>query len=543
MNDEAQPAALDWSVDGEPPKAILVWPYLVFHWAVQSIMPVMRERYGTRFLIAVPNDNMADRYHAHLTDRDELIRFPNFHEAADVSVAEDEIYDLARDNEARYGVNYMRDIIQLDRRWFTKLSSMAPNSIFGEMEPPTLARMFDAINRTFVWSEELFEQHQIDLFLGWPLTFQDACCTYVAQKRDILVTYPYPAKLEDRVFWASGAFTASFQHNEAFERVTEVEPFDVESLISPAVPVKLRHDKVSDLYTTRRIARDIATLIYKDLRRIAADIRHRRKFWASRPINLRRIITTKLRTWRFFHRYCRLCESDLDALARRPFVFYAFHQEPEFTVQGQAKDYNDQMAIVRQIAKSLPAGFNVVIKEHVTLGFRNLSYYQELTAFPNVLMAHPDIPGPKLVGRSHAVASLRGTVTLEAALLGKPALVFVPGTEFSMLSNTRLVPSLAKLVECLAEIAKPVSAQMRKCYHDDGARFRTAVKEMSFSAPPLYSTDGSLLPPETAARAVDLLVRLNNLFRQRGGKPSRPRRRPSASGSPLGSAENRSGQL
>ena len=162
----------------------------------------------------------------------------------------------------------------------------------------------------------------------------------------------------------------------------------------------------------------------------------------------------------------------------------------------------------------MPAGVNLVIKEHVTLGQRHLAYYEELLAFPNVQMAHPDIPGPELVARARAVISLRGTVTLEAALLGKPALVFVPDTEFSVLSSAMVVPSLAELADYLAQVVSVPSEETARKYRDDAARYRAAVREISFPAAPFYTLDRSLLERPLAERAVDLLVRLNNLHRR-----------------------------
>jgi hypothetical protein len=474
----------------------------------------MRRRYGTRFVVLAVHDRIADEYKDDLSRDDEIIQVPSFEEMLSKKNPNcNEIYDLARKNEKKYAINYMRDIIQLDRGLYSKFSGIAPNSIFGTMQAPAFDSINDAINNSFTWIEEILVTREIDLVLGWPLGLQEACCVYAAEHHGILVSYPYPAKLANRAFWASGPFTSSFQHREAISRLGAVKAFDPANLASPASPIHLARGPAGMRYSARIVALDVVRSIYEHLSLALRDTLEGRAFWRVQRASLRRTISVKLRSWLFYKRFRAMCVSDLDAISARPFVFYAFHQEPEFTVQGQSKNFNDQGAIVRQIAKSLPAGMRVVIKEHSTLGYRNLNFYRELTAFPNVIMADPNIPGTQLVERSVAVASLRGTVTLEAALFGKPALVFVPDTEFAVLSNTKTVMSLAELGEILSEIAEPLSAQRQLAFKVDGARFRAAVEEISFEADSMFSKSRALLPPDVAERAVELLVRLNNLFR------------------------------
>lgn len=514
MDKRVDQSSLSWTIDGEPPKMVLLWPYMIFHWAFQSIMPVLRQRYQTRFVLAVPNAELGQQYSRFLSEDDVVVIIPSLDELQNTQQSStNDTFQIARQNEKKFGINYTRDIVQLDRLLSTNWFGIAPNSHFGNLEPPPLEVVVESINNCFSWMDLLFDKYEFDLFLGWPISLQDACCTYIAQHRGILVTYPYVSKLDDLTYWASGPFTTDFQHREAFERLESFEAYDPTFMHAPAVPVHLaRKTNTSELYATRRIMLDILRTTYEHLSHILIDIRKGRSFWPSRITSWRRTMFMILNSWSFYKKFSRLCIDDLDEISRRPFVFYAFHQEPEYTVQAQAKDFNDQGAIVRQIAKSLPAGVNLVIKEHATLGFRPLRYYQDLARFPNVVLAHPDIPGHKLVEKSLAAVSLRGTVTLEAALWGKPALVFVPDTEFSILSNTRTVSSLAELVDCLKDIAEPLPPDTQEKYREDGARFREAIREISFPGTSMFSKDGSLLTEQDAGRAVDLLVRLNNLF-------------------------------
>ena len=495
------------------PKNVLVWPYLVHHWAVQSVMPVMRRRYGTRFTILCQGRNIAEQYRGFMGPDDTAESVPD-PKAAEIS-SEDAVYSLARANETRYGIHYIRDVVQLDRTLFTKASGIAPFSIYARDDAPPLVEIFDRINRWLAWSEQLFDRQSFDLFMGWPMAVPDTCCTYVARRRGLLVTHAYPARLENLALWASGPFIADFQHDEAFQRVGKVGEFDLKTLASPDAPARHSAKRVSDLYSGRRVIRDLARLTLERIHHWVLDLRAGRVPWRARRLKFVDVAAARIRTWRFYREFNKLCVSDLAAITKRPFVFFAFQQEPEFTVQAQSRTFNDQQAIVRQLAKSMPAGVNLVIKEHTLVGYRPPSFYRELVAFPNVIMASPDIPGPKLVQQCVAVASLRGTVTLEAALCGKPALLFGGESEFSMLPNVRMVDSLGRLGDVLDEVVEPPPPAKAAEYRGAGGRIREAIRQISFAGDPMNTLDGTLLDAATAERAADLLVRLNTLFHTR----------------------------
>lgn len=510
----SEPNRFAWNVEGEAPQKILISPYFIFRWAIDAIVPELRRRYNARFVILVSNQEARTDYESLLTEDDSIVVLPSFEDEASNATSPPTDFEAARRNEQKYGINYTRDIIQLDRRLFTKPSGIAPNSIFGEMEPPSSHVTITAINKCFDWFAEFFDEHAFDLMIGWPISYQDACCTYEAQHRGLLVTYPYVAKLGNLAYWASGPFTDGFQHRKAFENAASVELYDPTQLKTPKLPVNLAYRvNPSELYSTRRITYNILQSVYEHLTHGILRLRNGTFFKRHSRVKLRSIIRTKINAWRFYKRYSKICIEDIDKLSEQPFVFFAFHQEPEFSTQAQARMFNDQAAIVRQIAKSLPAGVNLIIKEHNNLGYRQMSFYKDLLSFPNVFLAHPNILGPQLIERCRAAASLRGTVTLEAALWGKPALVFVPDTEFSVLSNVRLVRSLTDLVDCLKDIADPISPETKRQYQVDGSKFRAAVREISFEADPLFTKDGTSPSEDETQRMIDLLIRLNNLYR------------------------------
>ena len=117
---------------------------------------------------------------------------------------------------------------------------------------------------------------------------------------------------------------------------------------------------------------------------------------------------------------------DLERLeAEAPFVFYPLHFEPEVSLQVYGKPFQNQVELVRNLSLSVPVGTRIVVKEHPrSLGFRSRSYYRKLLDMPNVRLCDPFTPAIEIVKRAAAVAVVSGTIGFEAAVVGKPVMVF-----------------------------------------------------------------------------------------------------------------------
>lgn len=129
--------------------------------------------------------------------------------------------------------------------------------------------------------------------------------------------------------------------------------------------------------------------------------------------------------------------ADLDRLASRPvegepFVLVALHYQPERATVPMAGLLGDQTLIVDMIAKALPAGWKVYVKEHPwqlqaqSRGEmqRSADFYRRLAAHPAVRLLPPDEDTSALIGRARAVATATGSVGWQAVCRGVPVLVF-----------------------------------------------------------------------------------------------------------------------
>lgn len=114
---------------------------------------------------------------------------------------------------------------------------------------------------------------------------------------------------------------------------------------------------------------------------------------------------------------------DLETLAG--YAFFPLHFEPEVSIQVFGRPFQNQIELVRNLALALPVGMLLVVKEHPrSVGFRPLGYYRKLLDIPNVRLVDPQIPTHVVTRGSSLVAVISGSTGLEAAICGKPVLVF-----------------------------------------------------------------------------------------------------------------------
>nr|MBI1232825.1 hypothetical protein [Cytophagales bacterium] len=107
------------------------------------------------------------------------------------------------------------------------------------------------------------------------------------------------------------------------------------------------------------------------------------------------------------------------------FVYYPFHMSPESMIDTWAPFYQDQIAFIEQISRAIPIDFEFVVKLH----FSDPTSYsraqlQKLMKIPRLRVASPFVPSRPFLEQSSLVIGLTGTTNIEAALRGKPVLLF-----------------------------------------------------------------------------------------------------------------------
>ena len=136
------------------------------------------------------------------------------------------------------------------------------------------------------------------------------------------------------------------------------------------------------------------------------------------------------------------------------FVYYPLHVQPERSADLDSPFYSNQSTTIQNIARSLPIGYKLYVKEHpiqIRRSWRPISFYQKLNNLPNVRLIHPQVNPKILLEKCSMVITLSGTAALESLIFNKPSIVFGK-TIFSKLDSIYQVQSL----NCLPELIKNV---------------------------------------------------------------------------------------
>jgi hypothetical protein len=134
--------------------------------------------------------------------------------------------------------------------------------------------------------------------------------------------------------------------------------------------------------------------------------------------------------WQRFVRIRRQYAAQWSGLFERPvkgerYVLYPLHFQPEATTLVLAPYYLDQLALIEDIVKSLPAGYRLYVKEHMSSrGRRPLSYYRRIRNTFGVRLLGPDENSWQLIQNAAAVVVITGTMGWEALLYEKPVITF-----------------------------------------------------------------------------------------------------------------------
>lgn len=154
---------------------------------------------------------------------------------------------------------------------------------------------------------------------------------------------------------------------------------------------------------------------FKGVGREFYDYRNRNPFYYAFR-NSYKIVWTKLLT---------LLNIFEQTVADERFIFFPLHLQPEATTLILAPYYVDQIALIENIAKSLPLTHKLYVKEHIScLGRRPFSYYRRIMALPNVRLISPYASSHTLINQADVMIVITSTVGWEAILYEKPVIVF-----------------------------------------------------------------------------------------------------------------------
>lgn len=203
--------------------------------------------------------------------------------------------------------------------------------------------------------------------------------------------------------------------------------------------------------------------------------------------------------------YRLLSTTSFEEIKEENYIFYGFQKQPESSLDVSGRYYEDQLAILTNLWRLLPAGWKLVAKEHTNaIGDRSLSFYKKLLKYPNFILAHEKIDSKLLIENSKLVVTVSGTIGYEAGLMKKPAVTLAP-VFFNKINFCRFVPfDTLTSYENLTTLIEELKSQK-----DNRLEFTNYILKNSFEGYISdYVTDPSVMEEDNIRQIVHAFSRL-----------------------------------
>jgi hypothetical protein len=389
-----------------------------------------------------------------------------------------DIVSQARYYENKYNTLVV-DILQTDRhlgRGFSAAGVGHPRSELSNKA--TYIKSLAIFNKIIKFWEEYFEKVKPDLIINVISGIIGKPCAVMAKTRGIPIRTLNSARYQSYFYWVTDEYYSAPAIEKNFKSITNYK----ESVATDEIRNIKRLPRSDKYYKEYLQYRSKGYLI----KQVVDQVRRR----ISRKC--RRIVTmgnSKLSEdirylWRM-HKAMRYLDTlqtvSVDKLNALSFIFYPLHTEPELSLGTFSPEFNEQMALIELIAKNLPAGTFLVVKEHLgALGRRPREFYSTLKDIPNVLLIHPCEYAIEAAKTARAVTVITSTVGTEAAIFGIPVISFGIHNEFNFLPHVHVVESWRELRPLLHKLcAEEDGEEAKKRRREDGMRYLAALKASS----------------------------------------------------------------
>jgi hypothetical protein len=113
--------------------------------------------------------------------------------------------------------------------------------------------------------------------------------------------------------------------------------------------------------------------------------------------------------------------------AAQPFIFAPLAVEPESSLMAESQACDNQLTAIDILAKTLPSGWLLLVKEHpATTSPRPTGFWERIKSYPNIRVLAALEPGEAIALKAKAVATINGSLGVQAACAGVPLVTFHP---------------------------------------------------------------------------------------------------------------------
>lgn len=341
----------------------------------------------------------------------------------------------------------------------------------------------DQINKIYRGVEKIFQDHNVTAAINGRRVVTD-----VARARGLPIRALGYSFLHDRMIWRDGMkVRKDWLAAEHGRRRAEADTILASTLEPPPFHLTIRSGFFNSL-KLHRIAIMTARILVRTLYWRIRKFDKIKKFGYSQKGHIL-LNFQRRRAFSYLKSKATSAREIIDS--GRPYVFMALQMEPEVLLSSQTPEFYDQTAMIHQVAKELPVGVYLVVKEHVpSIGYRDLGFYKIVETMPNVIVADPEDFAIPLIKSSRAVVSLLGRSAFEAAAFGVPVLAYSPNTFFGYLDHVHVCSDMAEVHTELRSLLAYTAAD-REAFAREGEFLLAAMHALTVD-PAEYDTPDAL---------------------------------------------------
>ncbi|MBN1872270.1 MAG: hypothetical protein JW800_06835 [Candidatus Omnitrophica bacterium] len=461
-------------------KNVVMWAVSYFNWLWVPLAEELKKAYGSNIHFIVS-------YHQGIEDWkrldtngviDSFTAVGDFFSDYDkLSEPSYEVYEKAKYYEGKYGT-LVSDCLQCDRhlgRGFFPAGAGHPKSALSKKSD--YLKSVNLFNKAFEFWEEYFREKKPDLIIGAASSVVGKAFSSVAHRNNVPVRVLNTSGYKSFYYWGHSEYYDTPEIERNYKRIDDISRYADEREISSVTRNVIgEHDykkfaKYGSLSTlTKRMVRKVGVHSYRRLKGIIS----------MGNYGLFDEIKCLYDIYRSLNRVDSIKTIEFDDLKNMSFVLYPLQEEPEAALGMFSPEFNEQLGTVEMIAKNLPAGTKLVVKEHIFgVGRRPKDFYSTLKEIPNVEMLSVYEYASKAAQFAKCVATITSTVGIEAVIMGVPVITFGVHNNYGFLHHVHLVKSWNELRPLLAKLSVEPDADEKKRRREDGLRYLAALKASS----------------------------------------------------------------
>ena len=301
------------------------------------------------------------------------------------------------------------------------------------------------ILKEFIYWEYIVEKYSPVLLLA---PTPNKILSLIAKKKRLTFLWLGYMRFGDRWFWGEN----EYEQNSSYIKSVQKYAKSISNTNVTETPIEYIQDDISKyknqvLYGHYHSLKELVSRFPGDLYRFLTGFYMKNqgyKFLGWYPVILRRT---------YIYKYFKKYGKRPDEVRNCKLVFFAFNLEPEKSLLFRSPEQNNSMEIISWISKSLPADTMLVVKEQPhAYGIRSQRYYDNFRKIGNVILASPEIHSWEWIKQAKIIATITGTVGIEAAYFGKPVLSFGKHQIINYLPSVRYVNTFESVKDAVKEL-------------------------------------------------------------------------------------------